>query len=139
METRKSCWRRLFDWFSRSDWRTKPSAPATKTTGTSLKVGGLVRVRSKEDIQATLSDRQDLQGCKFVSEMWPYCGTTQRVFKRVERFLDERDLRVKKCSGIVLLEGLMCRGSAYPKGCDRSCFFLWREEWLERIDVQKDA
>jgi hypothetical protein len=26
-----------------------------------------------------------------MEEMWPFCGTTQKVFKRVEKFLDERD------------------------------------------------
>jgi hypothetical protein len=109
------------------------STPTTNSTATSLKAGDLVRVRSREKIQATLSD-QELEGCTFVSEMWPYCGTTQRVLKPMERFLDELHLQVRKCGGIVLLEGAICQGTAYPGGCDRSCFFFWREEWLERID-----
>lgn len=110
------------------------TAPATNSTTTSLKAGDLVRVRSREEIEATLSEWKELKGCMFMLEMWQYCGTTQRVLKPVERFVDERDLRVKKCKGIVLLEGVICQGTAYSEGCDHSCFFFWREEWLEKID-----
>ncbi len=104
------------------------------SSSTSFQVGDLVRVRSREEIEATLDEWQELKGCAFTPEMWQYCGTTQRVLKPMEVFLDERDYRNKKCSGIVLLEGLICQGTAFSKGCDRCCFFLWREEWLERID-----
>ena len=69
-----------------------------------------------------------------MEEMWPYCGTTQKVFKRVEKFLDERDYLLKKCRGIVILEGIFCEGTKDFGQCDRSCFFFWREEWLEKID-----
>jgi len=66
--------------------------------------------------------------------MAEYCGTTQRVLKLMKRFVDERDLRVKKSSGIILLEGVMCKGTADFGSCDRSCFYFWREEWLEKVD-----
>lgn len=98
-----------------------------------LKAGDLVRVRSREVIGASLSEQRELSGCAFTSEMWQYCGTEQRVLKRMEIFLDEQTYRRKKASGIVILEGLFCQGTAFPEGCDRSCFFLWREEWLEKI------
>ena len=67
-------------------------------------------------------------------EQEQYCGTTQRVHKRMERFVDERDLRVKRTKGIILLEGVMCQGTADFGSCDRSCFYFWREEWLEKIE-----
>jgi hypothetical protein len=101
---------------------------------TALKAGDLVQVRSREEIEATLDDTNELRGCLFISEMWAYCGTKQRVLKPMDMFLDERDYRVHRCRGIVLLEGAICQGTAYPKGCDRSCFFFWREEWLEKIE-----
>jgi hypothetical protein len=66
-------------------------------------------------------------------EMAEFCGTTQRVLKPMNRFVDERDLRVKKSGGIILLEGLMCQGTAEFGRCDRSCFYFWREEWLEKV------
>jgi hypothetical protein len=110
------------------------SAPAIGDTPAGLKAGDLVRVRSREEIKATLDDRNELKGCLFMSEMWTYCGTAQRVLKPVRRFLDERTYEVMRCEGIVLLERLICQGSVYPKGCDHSCFFFWREEWLEKIE-----
>ena len=98
-----------------------------------LKPGDTVRVRSRDEIKATLNYRNQLKRCTFFDEMWPYCGTTQRVFKRVEKFVDERDLLIKRCNGIVLLDGIICNGVAGFKDCDKSCFFFWREEWLEKM------
>lgn len=98
-----------------------------------LKSGDIVLVRSWEEIQATLNNWNSLKGCTFMEEMKPYCGTTQRIYKRVERFLDERDYLVKKCSGIFILEGIYCNGTVDFGKCDRTCFFFWREEWLEII------
>jgi hypothetical protein len=98
-----------------------------------LIAGECVRVRTKEEIQATLNPWNELKGCAFISEMGQYCGTTQRIFKLVERFVDERDYRVKYVLGVVLLEGVNCNGTSFYGKCDRTCFFFWREEWLERL------
>lgn len=99
-----------------------------------LQPGDMVRVRAKEEIQQTLNKWNQLNRCSFMEEMWSYCGTTQRVLKRVGKFLDERDYLIKKCKGIVILEGAICEGTKDFGDCDRSCFFFWREEWLEKID-----
>lgn len=99
-----------------------------------LQSGDLVRIRSREEIHATLDHWNQRRGCAFLDEMWAYCGTQQRVLKRVERFLDERDYLTKHCKGIVLLEGLICEGTKHFGPCDRSCFYFWREEWLEKIN-----
>ncbi len=107
---------------------------AIKSKTVVLKPGDLVRVRSKEEIQSTLNKWNQLRGCAFLEEMWPYCDTTQRVFKRVEKFLDERDYLLKRCKTIVLLEGVICEGSKDFGPCDRSCFYFWNERWLEKID-----
>ncbi len=101
-----------------------------------LEAGDRVMVRTKEEIDATLDRWGALKGCGFLKEMASYCGTSQRVLKRVERFIDERDFRLKKPSGIVLLEGIMCSGTETTGRCDRSCFFFWREEWLEKFNGQ---
>ena len=125
---------RLIDWFLKVRGRGQVSfVPVTKVTATSLKAGDLIRVRS-EEIQATLSYWKEFKGCVFLEYMWPYCDTTQRVLKPMEKFLDERDYRVKKCKGIVLLEGVLCHGTPAFGRCDRACFFFWREEWLEKLD-----
>jgi hypothetical protein len=110
------------------------SAEAVITTN-KFNPGDTVRVKSREEIQLTLNTWGQLKGCMFMpNEMSKYCGTTQRVFKNLERFLDERDYHVKKAHGIVLLEGTYCQGTTDYGRCDRSCFFFWREEWLEKIE-----
>jgi hypothetical protein len=115
--------------------KKRQSSPFAQTiSGTqSLIAGDLVRVRSEQEIQATLNTWNELNGCMFMDAQWQYCGTTQRVLKPVERFVDERDYQVKKARGLVLLEGLICEGTPDYGRCDRSCFYFWREEWLEKI------
>jgi len=103
-----------------------------KNKDITLQPGDIVRVRSREQIKATLDRWNQLKKCAFMEEMWPYCGTTQKIFKRVENFLDERDYLIKKCKGIVALEGVFCEGTKDFGPCDRSCFLFWREEWLEK-------
>jgi hypothetical protein len=98
-----------------------------------LEAGDVVRVRSESEIEATLSAWGELKGCAFMAGMRPYCGTRQRVLKPVRRFVDERDYQVKQCKGLVILEGLMCQGTAVFGRCDRACFYFWREEWLEKV------
>jgi hypothetical protein len=98
-----------------------------------LKADDLVRVRDREEIEASLDPFKELKGCAFLEYMWQYCGTTQSVLKPVERFLDERDYKVKKAKGVVLLKGVLCNGTPVFGQCDRACHLFWREEWLEKI------
>jgi hypothetical protein len=104
-----------------------------KSTAVHLQAGDWVRVKSIEEIQSTLNRFKELKGCAFLEDMKQYCNTEQRVFKVLERFLDERDYQVKKAKGIVLLEGVFCQGTPVFGRCDRSCLSFWREEWLEKI------
>jgi hypothetical protein len=131
----KNCTNDLLNRFCRLTGRiTKPSASQANALRAGLQAGDWVRVRPLNDIEATLNHWRQLKGCAFMPEMAEYCGTIQRVFKSMKRFMDERDLRIKKSNGIILLEGVFCRGSAASGGCDRSCFLFWRKEWLEKID-----
>jgi hypothetical protein len=114
--------------------REETSTLSTGAIPLALKAGDRVRVRSREEIGTTLNMWNELKGCAFFPEMESYCGTIQTALKPVNRFVDERDYRVKKCKGVVLLEDVICQGTATYGKCDRACFFFWREEWLERID-----
>ncbi len=98
-----------------------------------LKAGDWVRVRSWEEIQSMLDPFKETRGCAFLEDMHKYCGTKQRVFKPMERFLDERDYKVKKVRGVILLENVICGGTPAFGRCDRACFLFWREEWLEKM------
>jgi hypothetical protein len=108
-------------------------AAADGATARGFGAGQLVRVRGREEIEATLDPFLALKGCGFMPEMVPYCGTVQRVCKPVRRFIDERDYKVKKVGGIYLLDGVMCEGTEPFGRCDRGCLYFWREEWLEPV------
>lgn len=110
-----------------------------RTEFLNLLPGDMVRIKSEYQIKATLDGWNSLKGCVFMEEMWPYCGSVHRVFKRVNQFLDERTYLVRKCRGIVLLENLICTGTKDFGPCDRSCYLFWREEWLEKIDAGNKA
>ena len=99
-----------------------------------LQAGDRVRVKPKQEILSLLDPWQEQKGCGFMEEMWIYCGTEQVVRKRVEKFLDEATLRMRTSRGIVILDGLLCDGTVDFGRCDRSCFYFWREEWLEKIE-----
>jgi hypothetical protein len=98
-----------------------------------FKTGEMVRVRSREEIDSTLDPFKELKGCAFLSEMYQYCDTQQRVLKAMQRFMDERDYKVKKVRGVILLENVICTGTPTFGTCDRCCFLFWREEWLEKV------
>lgn len=104
-----------------------------------LRPGDSVRIRSRQEISVTLDKWNQSRGCAFMEEMWRFCGSVQRVRKCVRKFLDERDYKIKKCRGIVILEGITCEGTRDFGDCDRSCFFFWREEWLEKIGQESFA
>jgi hypothetical protein len=95
--------------------------------------GEQVKVQSWDEIQSTLDPFRELKGCAFLPEMKQYCGTTQRVLQVMERFLDERDYKVKRVRGIVLLENVICHGTPVFGRCDRCCHLFWRAEWLEKV------
>lgn len=100
----------------------------------SFRAGDWVRVRSREEIASTLDPFHELKGCAFLQEMYQYCGSQQRVFKVMQRFLDERDYKVKKVRGVVLLGDVICQGTPVFGPCDRCCLLFWREEWLEKLE-----
>lgn len=103
-------------------------------SGQVFKARQLVRVRSNEEIQTTLDNWNHLKGCAYMEEMWSYCGTNQRILRPVNKFVDERDHRLKRARGIVFLEGVHCEGTIDYGRCDRNCYYFWREEWLEMIE-----
>lgn len=105
----------------------------------SLKEGDIVKIRSKDEILQTLDENNRLGGCSIMNEMWKYCGSKQKLLKKVNYFYDERKMKFLKTKNIVLLEGLHCSGNlseSMPQ-CNRYCLFFWREEWLEKIGEEK--
>lgn len=108
--------------------------PQARVHSRPLQPGDRVRIRSRAAIEHSVNQWNELKGCGFMEEMWPYCGTEQVVFKRVERFMDEATYTMRKSRGLILLKDMYCKGTVDFGRCDRSCFFFWREEWLELIE-----
>ncbi|MEV4551164.1 hypothetical protein AB0L44_10205 [Nonomuraea wenchangensis] len=105
----------------------------TPTAVLDLKPGELVRVRSKDEIMATLNERMENRGLGFEEEMARYCGTVTRVQSVVERCVDERtgELLTMK-TPCVTLEDVVCQG-LHSLNCPREFVPFWREIWLERV------
>jgi hypothetical protein len=98
--------------------------------------GDRVRIRSKEQILATLNEKNKLEGCFFMQEMFNYCGKEYKVIRKVENFFDEAAMEMRKARTTYLLEGLHCSGklTGYVTKCDRNCYSFWKEAWLEKIE-----
>jgi hypothetical protein len=98
-----------------------------------LRPGDRVRVKSKKEIYATLNSKSQCGQVTFDDALWAYCGTEQKVFKIVHKFMDEGKWLMRKANNCVLLENSICEGNSAIGKCDRCCFFFWRKEWLEKI------
>jgi hypothetical protein len=104
-------------------------AVAAPTSPLNLRAGDWVRVKSKEDIFATLDDSGRLKGLSFGGDMTSFCGRRFRVEKRVETIIDESNGRIRHLRDTVMLTECYC--DRYV-GCARRMPVLWREAWLER-------
>ena len=95
-----------------------------------------VRVRSRDEIKKTLDSSDKLDGCLFVEQMSDYCQQKYRILKVVYNYFDEYRSRMYGVKApFYLLEGLICKGAvdSFKHRCDRSCYLLWHEEWLEEV------
>ena len=116
-------------------WRQlRGTATKTPTVRTGLQPGDLVRIRSRNEIAATLNADRLNRGLGFDAEMGRYCGRTARVARRVDHIIDERTGRmIRMRNPCIVLEGLVCEG-AYNANCPRAITPYWREIWLEKIE-----
>jgi hypothetical protein len=110
----------------------------TPVEALNLKTGEIVEVKSKEEILETLDSKGRNRGLEFMPEMLKYCGKKFRVFKRVDRMIFDVSGRMRLIPNTVILEGVTCDGSAH-RGCQRTCFCLWREIWLRRVEENELA
>lgn len=99
-----------------------------------LKPGDIVKVKPFYEIKSTLDKSGCHKGMLFIDEMVRFCGKTYKVFKRVNKVYMHRDKKMQKCRNVVLLEGVLCDGYGPDIDCDRTCFFFWKEAWLEKTE-----
>jgi hypothetical protein len=113
----------------------EPKAPEYKPLN--LQPGEFVRVRSPQEIEATLDDKGHNRGLSFDREMLRYCGQTLRVKARVNHIIEEssgRLIHIKRDA--IILEGGVCSGECSTGRwfCPREIYAYFREAWLERVD-----
>jgi hypothetical protein len=108
----------------------------TPTAILDVRPGELVRIKSLEEITATLDARGFNRGLWFDTEMAKFCGKSYPVSKRVTRILNEKTGKMMHFSNpCVVLDDVACRAETtkYRLFCPRSNLIYWREIWLERI------
>jgi hypothetical protein len=102
-----------------------------------LQPGEWVRVKSREEIEATLTKAGKNRGLHFDIEMTPFCGQVMKVRGRVTQIIEEHSGRMLRfANDCIKLEGVVCSGerSTGRFFCPRKIYPYWREAWLERID-----
>lgn len=126
-----------------------PQGQRTPSQSLGLKPGEYVRVKSIEEITATLGAPSHNRGHSFDYEMAAYCGRVLRVKRVVTQILNEETGEMMQMkNACITLEGAYCGGeySACRLLCPRQLPPYWREIWLERApapaseeQVQDDA
>lgn len=109
---------------------------STPTQELGLQPGEWVRVKSHDEILATLDSNDRNRGLFFDVEATKFCGRTFRVLRRVTRIVDERTGRMLNFRNpCIVLEQVYCGGemSKYRLFCPRAIYPYWREIWLERV------
>ena len=113
-----------------------PGASSSRTPTLGLEPGDWVRVKRREDIEATLNDKGKNRGLWFDREMLAFCGQVFQVRQRISRLIDERTgAMIELSSDCVTLDGAVCSG-VHSLGrwfCPRAIYPYWREGWLERV------
>jgi hypothetical protein len=98
-----------------------------------------VRVRSQDEILATLDPNGTLDSLPFMPEMLAYCGKELPVYSRADKSCDTIEwTNNRRMSNTVHLAGARCDGSAHG-GCQAGCNLFWREEWLAWPDEPEQA
>ncbi len=106
----------------------------TPTAHLDLQPGELVRIKSREEIMATLDSGLLNRGMGFDTEMSRFCGRTARVKARAHRVVDEKSGRLLTMKNpCIILEDIVCEG-AFTMNCPREYVCWWREVWLERVE-----
>ena len=105
----------------------------TPTGHLNLQPGEMVRIKTKEQIEATLNENRLNRGMGFDEEMSRYCGRIARVQARVTKCLDEKTgTMLTMQNPCIVLEDVVCLGVRHGS-CPRQHLPFWREIWLDRI------
>ena len=118
-------------------YRPGPLEKKTPAGNLDLQVGEYVRVKSFDEIVATLNKQGKNRGMSFDAEMVRYCGKVFRVHSRVDRLINEGTGEMIEIKNpCIILQDVWCSSdwSACRRFCPRSIYHYWRELWLERVE-----
>lgn len=119
---------------SRGAFRPEPGGVSIASTSPlNLQPGDRVKVRSRQEIEATLGPTNRNRGLSFTEEMARYCGGEFSVLSRVERIIHEPTGRMMTLRDCIVLDGVTCQGG-FHAFCPRNVYVYWREAWLRRLD-----
>jgi hypothetical protein len=114
-----------------------PAGAPTPSGRLDLRPGELVRIKSKQEIERTLDERQRNRGLFFDLEEIRFCGDVFKVRSRVSRIIDEASGRMLQMKQpCIVLEGVVCNSECHLDrlNCPRAIPAYWRELWLERVE-----
>lgn len=100
-----------------------------------LRVGDWVRVKSREEILASLDAEGRVDGLPFMPEMLTFAGKSFPVSAVTHRTCDTVKTSgtsgtTRRMENAVHLADLRCDGSAHS-GCQARCLLYWKNDWLE--------
>ena len=100
-----------------------------------FKEGDIVRVLTLEELRPLFDEHRRTEGLTFMAGMEKYCDKRMMVKKRVRTIFDERAWKMLKIKNTYILEGAICdsRGLYDKEGCDRCCFYFWKDVWMEPV------
>ena len=111
------------------------AAKASPTESLGLRPGELVRVKSKQQIELTLNDKNRNRGLRFDREMLRYCGGEYRVRAVLSRVMLEATATLRDLTTpCIVLEGVTATGEYNGFNPENEHIF-WREIWLERAQA----
>lgn len=98
--------------------------------------GDIVEILSLPGIRKTLDEKGCCEGLGFMEPMEMYCGRRSRVVKKARMIFDERRWKMVRLRNVYLLENIVCEGRGVfdGEGCDRMCYFFWKDRWLRKVD-----
>jgi hypothetical protein len=119
-------------------YREARDCQTNKLPALDLQPGEVVRVKSKQEIERTLTNSRN-RGLWFDVEMHRYCGGEFRVARRVQTIIGEESGRLLTLKNpCIVLEGVTATGE-YLGLCPQNELIFWREVWLERLGKAPDA
>jgi hypothetical protein len=96
-----------------------------------LNPGDWVEVKSRREIEATLTTDGKNRGLSFETEMLEHCGRRYRVAFPLRKIISQDSGTMIQLHGTVVLDGVTCQGTC-ARNCPRSNHHYWREVWLRR-------